>query len=434
MPAGKFKCLMVRKMRSDVKQSIFATMKKIIKMWSLEPYFRIMEGEHVIICKLNGNLFLPKGMYETGGKSGTAKSIENPTDAIIDEADELTLNEYIKLTGSLRGSNKIEEILIMNPPTDDHWIVKRWFPPLEQFELADGSHTYVKSIIPSATILHTTFLNNNKLTEKEREFFSILEDTNPDLYLTDGLGLLKATKTGGEALKKFDKTIHVTNEDMFDPEKRVLEAWDFNRRPHHTVGLYQFSFDIPANIFYIDLFDELTIEEASVREVQREINTKLKERNYQPKTVRLIGDHSGTKQMDVDIDTHMAKIQREIIRGGYDVLNETLPNPRVVSSLEFLNDIFGGYIFLADQSNFPGVKIMFRVNAKCKFHIADFAKTKTDKEGKLLKMEESKIIKDGESQKKVTYQVRGHGVDVARYMAVGVFEEEYRLYKKKEVI
>lgn len=422
-------------MKEDVRESIFATLKKVIKLWKLEPYFRVYEGTPKIICLLNGNSFLPKGMNQTGGRTGNAKSIENPTHAIIDEADELTKSEYLKLSGSLRGGKEIEEYIIFNPPEEDHWIITTFFPPKETYEKLDGSHTYIKSTIKQALIVHSTYKHNPFLNKEEKEFFTILKNIDYDTYQTDALGLLRATKTGGEALKKFSREQHVFNEPLFVPHRRVLCCWDFNRRPHHTVGIWQFWFDPLADesgLFYADLVKEFTLPEYSVSETQKEVNTWLKSNRYELNTLRLIGDHSGTKESDAGSETFIAKIERQIKRDGFDVINETAANPRVIPSLEFLNDLFGGTIFLADQSNFPGVKINIRVHEKCTFHIADFEKTKIDKEGKLLKIEKRELIKDGTESKAVTYQIRGHGVDEARYMAVGVFEGEYYNYRKKD--
>lgn len=435
MPPGKFKCLMTRKMKEDVKESIYRTLVDIITDWGLADYFRFYEGVPKIICKANGNSFLPKGLNSTSGKSGTAKSVRNPTDAIVDEADEMTLEEYIKFTGSLRGSDQIEEILIFNPPEDDHWLITTFFPPKEQFEVADGTHTYIKSIVANTTILHTTHLHNPFLTEQERWGYIMLKDTHPEYYATECLGLLQETKTGGEALKKFDKVKHVSDECVFNPERIALACWDFNRRPHHTLGIWQFWHDTSEGengVFYADLVQEFAIRELSVREVTKEAIDWLREKEYQLKTVRLIGDHSGTKQIDVDIETFIAKIERALKNAGFDVLNETAGNPRVLSSLEFLNDIFGGFIYLDDQSNFPGVKIQIRINPQCKFHIADFAKTKVGKDGKILKITKKFIVKDGAESKSVTEEIRGHGVDETRYMAVGVFEEEYKQFRKRD--
>lgn len=433
MPRGKFKCLMVRKMKEDVPSSIFDTVKKVIEWWGLEQYFRIYEGTHKIVCLLNGNSFVKKGLNAAIVKGkGNAKSIENPTDAIIDEADEITLNEYIKLSGSLRGSPEIEEYLVFNPPEEDHWIIKRFFPKdKESFEKPDGSHTYIKSVVANCVILHTTYKHNPFLTESELEFYTTLAEHNPEEYKSDGLGLLVAVKSGGEALKNFDKDQHVVSFDLFRPETRLLFCWDFNRRPHHTLGCWQFHHDAGLNIFYADLVREFTIEEASVREVAKSACTWAIDSGYKLNTIRLIGDHSGTKQMDSDMSTFLAKIVRQIERAGFDVIDETRANPSVVSSLEFLNDIFGGHIFLDDQSNFPGCKIAIRINQDCSFHIADYAKTKTDKEGKLLKVKKRIVVKDQGSQQTVTIEIRGHAVDESRYMAVGVFGEEYDNYRKK---
>jgi len=356
-----------------------------------------------------------------------------PTDAIVDEADELTYLEYIKLSGSLRGSDAIEEYLIMNPPTADHWIVKYFFPEdKESFEKPDGTHTFVPSTVPTCTILHTTYMMNPFLSNSDKGFFRALEAQNPDLYKIDGLGLLRETRTGGEALKKFSKAKHVTDEPLFDPSRRILECWDFNRRPHHTVSLWQFWHDAAAGVFRADLVHEVCEPDASVREVQQLINSWLKANGYQPKAVRLVADHSGKKEMDSDAVTQVAKIIREATREGFEVLDETSPNPGVVSSLDFLNDMFGGHVYLDDSSNYPNVPVAIRVQSGCTFHVADFAKTKLDKDGQLLKVTKREMVRDGEEQKAVVYQTRGHGVDNARYMAVGVFEREYKKFIRRD--
>lgn len=431
-PPGKFKCLMTRKMKEDVRESIYATVKDVILMWNLGKYFQFYEGTPKIVCHLNGNSFLPKGLNQTGGKSGNAKSVRNPTDAIVDEADEITLHEYIKFTGSLRGSRDIEEYLIFNPPEEDHWIVKMFFPPKETFELQDGSHTYIKSIVEHAIIVHTTHENNPFLSAKERMGYLMLKDTHPEYYATECLGLLKATKKGGEALKHFDATKHVKSTCVFDRQKRILECWDFNKRPHHTVGIWQFGYSKEDKVFEARLVKEFTESEASVREVQTMINNWLKTNNYEPTKIRLIGDHQGTRNNDWDIDALLTKIKRQIKRGGFGYLDETTTNPRVVTSIEFLNDLCGDLITLSSQSNYPGRKVVLRVNPSCKYHVADFQKTKTGKDGKLVKMEKTEVIKDGSARKKIKYQIRGHAVDAARYMAVNVFNTEYYDFRKKD--
>ena len=432
-PPNSFKCLMVRKYFADIRGSVFSTIVSVIRDWGLEEYFTIYgekAGHPKIYCKLNGNSFHPLGVNESGTtKSGAAKSIENPTDAIIDEADELSKDEYTKFTFSLRGSDDVEEILCFNPPDDEHWLIKYFFPQKSKFEKADGSHDFIESLVKNATILHTTYLDNPFLSEGEIEQFEILKNRDYDTYESVGLGLLKTIRTGGEALPHFDRKRHISTDAKFDPERRVLMCWDFNRRPHHTVGIWQFWHD--NDVFRADLVQEFCLWDTSISDVCKSIFSYLVDNEYQLRTIRLIGDFSGTKSAEKGVESFVAKIIRLVEKSGYNCIDETQPNPSVVSSLEFFNDILAGKVNMSDESGIGGTPIILRINPQCSFHIADFEKTKADASGQLVKMTKTEIVTDGSQKKKVTYQVRGHAVDESRYMAVGVFESEYYEYRNK---
>ncbi len=276
-------------MREDVKKSVYSTVEGVILMMKLEDYFVFNKGYSEITCKLNGNRFIPLGLNEVGGKSGNAKSIFNPTDAILEEADEITEDEFDKLSLSLRGSKDLEEILLFNPPNPDHWIVKRFFPENKKsFERADGMHTYIKATIPNVTILHTNYLMNPHCQADEIALHEQTKARSKRKYDVSGLGLLKRKKTDGAALENFDAEKHVVDFELFNPSRRVVIGQDYNRWPHHTVGLWQFHFDQAANVFYMDLCKEFCLEGKSVRQVQQEVNKYLKVESYQPKKIRYI--------------------------------------------------------------------------------------------------------------------------------------------------
>ena len=423
----KFKCLMVRKMRSDVRESVYTTIKGVIEHLGLQEFFLFKEGAPKIICKLNGNSFIPLGLNEVGGKSGTAKSIFNPTDAIVEEADEITEDEFDKLSLSLRGSKHLEEILLFNPPSPDHWIVKRYFPESRAtFEDPDGNHTYIEATVPGVTILHTNYKMNPHCKKPEVERHEQLKIINFSKYETDSLGLLKRKKNDGLALEAFSRDQHTTKENLFDPSRRAVVCWDFNRLPFHTVGLWQFH--LKQNVFYMDLCKEFCLPGKSVRQVQQIVNSFLKSEGYESKKVRYIGDYSGKARRDHDTPSMTAKIFEEMRKAGFQVIDETKPNPSVVASLDFLNDIFAGQIFLSKESGLQNVKIQIRIHESAVFHIEDFEETKTTPEGKILKVRVNDYFMDNGVKVRRQYEKRGHAVDETRYSAVGVLEAEFEEY------
>jgi len=128
--------------------------------------------------------------------------------------------------------------------------------------------------------------------------------------------------------------------------------------------------------------------------------------------------------------TDINKIKRQIKKDGFEVSDRTIVNPSVVHSLEFLNDAFGGTVKI-HQANpkYGGATLRLSVNPSCTFHIADFEKTKLDREGKILKVvKKDKFLEEGINVTR-SYQARGHGVDNARYMITAIFPFEYKLNK-----
>lgn len=424
---------MVRKFREDVRKSVYDTVEAAIKMMGLENYFHFNEHKGEITCLLNGNKFVSLGLYESGGKSGNAKSIVNPTDAIVEEGDECTEDEFEKMDMSLRGSEDLQTIFIFNTHkvSEDHWIFLRWFPARDTFEKVDGSHTYVKSTRKGCIILHTTFLMNPFLTKAALNKFIAQKENAPERYQITGLGLIKIVRQSHLALKAFDRVEHVNEDIVFNPENLIYEIWDFNRMPHHTCGLWQFGgYDQRKNIFYWNCVTEFCLEDHSVKQVQEKVNKYLKYNNYQSNKVSLVCDYYGNTKKDHDINSDITRIKNKLGEGGFKWEDLTIVNPSVLASLDFLNDMLDGLVKISDiNPNYGGATIKIQMHPSCKFHIADFEKTKTDVDGSILKVKVTeKFVEDG-IQAKRTYQARGHAVDCSRYMVASIFNHEYDTHR-----
>lgn len=422
----KAKTLMVRKVQSAVHDSLYETTKDIVTYWGLDRYFHFQDHKSRITCLLNGNTFVPMGTYETLGKSGNAKSIKDPTAAIVDEADELTKEEFDKLLFSLRGSPNLKIYLIFNTDKVDehHWIAKRFFPKdFSSFEKPDGSHLYIPSIQKGVTIMHSTWKNNPYIGLKEIERFEQQELSDPEQYEITGKGMLKANKPKKPCFPKFDKSKHVLERIPFEPKDYVLMVWDFNQLPHHTVALWQFSVDEKNKIFYCNLVEEFCLAGKSVEDVSNEMCSYLKDNNYQNVRVRMRADYSGNIKDDHDMESKITRVIRAFGMKGFDVSDESTSNPSVAATIDFANAIFDSRVKYGEYT------IEIRIAKKCTFHVTDFYKTEKDLNGKVLKVKAKHVeFIDGI---KVTrsYEPRGHAVDGLRYMVYGNFEYEYEEWR-----
>lgn len=429
-----FKCLMVRKIKDAIKDSIYSTLKEVAERHGIDDQFEFNDHTGRITCIANGNSFVPKGTHETLGSGGNAKGVTNPTDALIDEMDEITESEYKSLVYSIRGSNDLEIIGIFNTNRidQDHWIFKRWFPPTNTFEVPDGSHTYIKSKRSNTIILHTNYKMIPYVSEQIKEEFEYDKKYDYEYYELDGLGLIKTVKSVHMAFKYYDPKVHVDKSIVFNPNMLVYLHWDFNRLPHHTVGLSQPNgYNSSENIYQWNIVKEFCLTDKSISEVQEEINLYLKKKNYMNDNVAIVCDYSGNTKKDHDSVSDVNKIIKALKKGGFSVINRTKVNPSVTASLSFVNDVFKESVKMSSRSNHPGATIRLRIHPGAKFHCDDFKKTKKNKAGGILKVtQRDQFIEDGIRVTR-TYQARGHAVDGTRYLFTGVFEEEYNEHKSQ---
>lgn len=94
----------------------------------MDPLFKFNDGEAYIKCLLNGADFIGVGLDDVT----KLKSIYNPTDFWVEEADQITYDDYSQLHLRLRGDTPFtkSETLTMNPIWAGHWIKKElWDKP-----------------------------------------------------------------------------------------------------------------------------------------------------------------------------------------------------------------------------------------------------------------------------------------------------------------
>jgi phage terminase large subunit len=116
------------------------------------------------------------------------KSIKDPTGIWYEEMNEIAFTDFLKSTSSLRGG-VIQEIATFNPELEDSWITNYFFPPKESYEREDGNFLKVDSIRKDTTILHTTYKDNQFVTEQSIELLESFKQVDYHYYRIYTLGL-----------------------------------------------------------------------------------------------------------------------------------------------------------------------------------------------------------------------------------------------------
>lgn len=204
-----FRGCFLRNVFGDIRDSLFQDFKDRLEEKTLagelnEEDFDINESKLTIHFRPTGNTIISKGFKKSSGnRSAKLKSLAGLTHVMIEEADENNETDVNKLDDSIR-TNKIDNIQIIflhNPPSKNHWLMKRFYN-LEDAGLLDDQGKplpYYRAIPknnPDVLCIHSTYLDNlENLNEKTISKYKSYGDPespffNEEMYFVDVLGLV----------------------------------------------------------------------------------------------------------------------------------------------------------------------------------------------------------------------------------------------------
>ena len=155
-----FRCAIMRFVLGDIRNSIFQDINDRIEEQELDSI--ITTKEHILTFSYGQNTINGIGFRKSSGdQKAKLKSLANYNCVIIEEADEVSEEDFMQLDDSIRTvKSDIKVILLLNPPPKDHWIIKRWFNLIE----TDVDGFYVPQLKESekdnTLFVHTTYQDN----------------------------------------------------------------------------------------------------------------------------------------------------------------------------------------------------------------------------------------------------------------------------------
>lgn len=164
----KRKLLVVRKVGNTLKDSVWAMCLKLL--YQMPQVIASVNKSEFTIELVSGTIILFKGFDDPE----KIKSIEGITDIMVEEASELTEEDFDQLDLRLRAQCGMLQIhLMFNPVSKANWVYKRFFE--------NGT--------PEDTVIvHTTYKDNPYLPKKYIESLMRLERTSPAYYKIYVLG------------------------------------------------------------------------------------------------------------------------------------------------------------------------------------------------------------------------------------------------------
>jgi len=176
MAAEYFRCAIMRYILGDIRNSIYREITD--RAEENEVLDQLDVNDSLMKIEYGANSINAVGFKKSSGEQkAKLKSLASYNCVIIEEADEVTEDDFMQLDDSLRTvKGDIKIILLLNPPAKNHWIIKRWMKllPSEQegfydFELKDGTQDtvliksdYTDNIIntaPASVTLYESYRN-----------------------------------------------------------------------------------------------------------------------------------------------------------------------------------------------------------------------------------------------------------------------------------
>lgn len=166
------KILVVRKVARTLHDSVFQLLLDYCDKWRLGNYITVNKSTYTIDF-WNGSKILFKGIDDGGEK---IKSITGITDIWIEEATELSLDEFTQLDLRLRDSAAYLQIFLsFNPVSKVNWVYQKWFA--EEAVIDDNTR-----------IVKSTYKDNRFLPQTYVDALEAMIKTNPTYYRIYALG------------------------------------------------------------------------------------------------------------------------------------------------------------------------------------------------------------------------------------------------------
>ena len=186
----------MRAVLNNVRESIWREVLDQLKQLNLSDHVRITDNQMKVSAGSDKTIEGKGFKKSDGGNTAKLKSLANYNLVVVDEADEISEEDFNTLDSSIRtsrGQNLI--ILVFNMPSKNHWIIRKWFD-LDETGIEEFYAPKPKKR-SDTTYITGTYRDNLKNTpEPVRNLYESYKETNPDYYHSMIQGLVSGGKRG----------------------------------------------------------------------------------------------------------------------------------------------------------------------------------------------------------------------------------------------
>lgn len=377
-----FHCIYVRKWGEHIRDSQFELFKRVAQYMGWENEFKFSESTFTITCIRNGNKMIAKGL----DKADKTKSIAEPTHVWVEEADQITFDDFDTLNKGLRTS-KTQCSFLMSFNTfvpEDHWIRDVLFDKENIYDLSP-------KFKEKSYLSHSTYLDNDFIDHEEYEEILTIETGGNKFKIESDLkGVWGVEPNDFPWLYAFDESKHVKKA-PFLPTFPIYIFIDINNEPLECT-IWQMSPNKGTRNSFLHCIDVLS-GSFKIEELCERILSKY------PFSIKYLGGDRSGQNEDVGRNQTIYQIMASLLGLGKKQLLLNTHNLEHSDSRILCN---------AMLSNYPNVVI----DESCKILIKQCHIAKVDQDSS----RPSQLLKD-----RGTYKL--DAFDSMRYMFQTLFNE-----------
>ncbi len=190
-----FRCAMMRFVKGDIKNSINQEIADRIE----ESHLQDEVEQKYLQFNYGANSITGIGFRKSSSdQKSKLKSLAGFNCIIIEEADEISEEDFLMLDDSIRKANSdIQIILLLNPPDKNHWIIRRWFNLID-CDIEGFFKVELKKLSrKNTTYIFGTYLENiRNLNQTTIDNYENYINTNRDHYYNMIKGLVSEGARG----------------------------------------------------------------------------------------------------------------------------------------------------------------------------------------------------------------------------------------------
>jgi phage terminase large subunit len=191
-----FRCAIMRYILGDIRNSIYKEITDRAEENGIKDQLDI--NDSLMKITYGSNSINAVGFKKSSGEQKSKlKSLASYNCVIIEEADEITEEDFMQLDDSLRTvKGDIKIIFLLNPPAKNHWMIKRWLKLLPSVQL--GFYDYeLKDGVTDTILIKSNYEDNSiNIAPQSIVQYEAYKETKPTHYWNMVRGLIPETVVG----------------------------------------------------------------------------------------------------------------------------------------------------------------------------------------------------------------------------------------------